>query len=50
VRAEAGVLRGPRAGVAYAVAASFADTELQIRLAVIEAVRVIGADLLEYVH
>lgn len=50
VRAEAGVLRGPRAGVAYAVAASYADTDLQTRLAVIEAMRTVGADLLEYVH
>jgi beta-lactamase class A len=50
LRAEAGVLRGPRAGVAYAVAASYTDTDLQTRLAVIEAMRVIGSDLLEYVH
>lgn len=50
VRAEAGVLRGPRAGVAYAVAASFADTDLPTRLAVIDGMRTIGADLLEYVH
>lgn len=50
VRAEAGVLRGPRAGVAYAVAASFDDTDLPTRLAVIEAMRVVGSDLLEYVH
>jgi beta-lactamase class A len=50
VRAEAGVLRGPRAGVAYAVAACFADTDLRSRLAVIEAMRVVGTDLLEYVH
>jgi beta-lactamase class A len=50
VRAEAGVLRGPRAGVAYAVGAAYADTDLQTRLAVIEAMRTVGADLLEYVH
>lgn len=50
VRAEAGVLRGPRAGVAYAVSASFADTDLPSRLAVIEAMRTVGSDLLEYVH
>jgi len=49
VRADAGVVRGPRAGVTYAVAASFSDTELSVRLAVHEALRTIGADLLEYV-
>lgn len=50
LRAEAGVLAGPRAGVAYAVAATFADTDLPTRLAVIEAMRTVGTDLLEYVH
>ena len=50
VRAEAGVLKGPRSGAAYAVAASFSDNDLQTRLAVIDAMRTIGADLLEYVH
>ncbi|PPG84961.1 serine hydrolase [Rathayibacter sp. AY1H2] len=50
VRAEAGVLRGPRAGVAYAVATQFDDTTLHYRLAVLEGMRTLGADLLEYVH
>ncbi|SEB50819.1 beta-lactamase class A [Paramicrobacterium humi] len=50
VRAEVGVLRGPRAGVAYAVATSFSDSDLLTRLAVIDALRTLGNDLLEYVH
>lgn len=50
VRAEVGVLRGPRAGVAYAVALSFADTQLSARLVVLDGMRRVGLDLLEYVH
>ena len=50
VRSEAGVLRGPRAGVVYAVSMSFADTRLPLRLAVIDGMRAVGLDLLEYVH
>jgi beta-lactamase class A len=50
VRSEAGVLRGPRAGVAYVVSTSFADTGLSSRLAVLDAMRSVGMDLLEYVH
>jgi len=50
VRAEVGVLRGPRAGVAYSVATSFTDSDLITRLAVIDAMRAVGGDLLEYVH
>ncbi|GAB2528085.1 serine hydrolase [Paramicrobacterium agarici] len=50
VRAEAGVLRGPRSGVAYAVATSFTDTDLLTRLAVVDGMRAVGSDLLEYVH
>lgn len=50
VRAEVGVLRGPRAGVSYAVATQFDDTNLHYRLAVLEGMRTLGADLLEYVH
>ncbi|MGO3885369.1 MAG: serine hydrolase [Mycetocola sp.] len=49
IRVEAGVLTGPRAGVSYAVAASFADHELRSRLAVVDALRTVGEDLLEYV-
>lgn len=50
VRAEAGVLRGPRAGVAYAVSVQFNDSGLPARLRVLDAMRTVGFDLLEYVH
>lgn len=50
VRSEAGVLRGPRAGVAYAVSTSFDDAELSNRLGVLDGMRAVGRDLLEYVH
>lgn len=50
VRSEVGVLRGPRAGVVYAVSASFQDNRLSSRLAVIDGMRAVGLDLLEYVH
>lgn len=50
IRAETGVLRGPRTGVAYAIAASFADNDLTTRLAVIDGLRTVGGDLLEYVY
>ena len=49
VRSEVGVLRGPRAGVTYAVSTYFDDTSLPERLAVIEGMRAVGLDLLEYV-
>jgi beta-lactamase class A len=50
VRSEVGVLRGPRAGVVYAVSMHFADVRLSSRLAVLEGMRSVGFDLLEYVH
>lgn len=50
VRSEVGVLRGPRAGVVYAVSMHFADTLLSSRLAVLDGMRAVGLDLLEYVH
>jgi beta-lactamase class A len=50
VRAEAGVLRGPRAGVAYAVSVQFNDSGLTARLRVLDAMRTVGFDLLEYVN
>jgi beta-lactamase class A len=50
VRAEAGLLSGVRTGVAYAVTVQFADADLATRLRVIEAIRTVGFDLLEYVH
>lgn len=49
IRVESGALRGPRAGISYAVAANFADSELRSRLAVVDALRTVGEDLLEYV-
>jgi beta-lactamase class A len=50
VRSEVGVLRGPRAGVVYAVSMYFDDTLLSSRLAVLDGMRSVGLDLLEYVH
>ncbi|MHB1172968.1 MAG: serine hydrolase [Lacisediminihabitans sp.] len=50
VRSEVGIFRGPRAGVAYAVTVQFADAGLQARLRVLDAMRTVGYDLLEYVH
>ena len=50
VRAEAGVLRGPRHAVAYAVTVHFADEGAASRLRALEAMRTVGFDLLEYVH
>ncbi|MDJ0339863.1 serine hydrolase [Cryobacterium sp. PH31-O1] len=50
VRAEVGILRGPRAGVTYAVAMLFDDSQLMTRLAALDGMRAVGADLLEYVH
>ncbi|MFC4244095.1 serine hydrolase [Gryllotalpicola reticulitermitis] len=50
VRSEVGVLRGPRAGVVYAVSMYFDDSELSSRLRVVEGMRTIGLDLLEYVY
>jgi beta-lactamase class A len=50
VRSEVGILRGARTGVAYSVTVQFADSSLQTRLRVIDAMRTIGYDLLEYVH
>ncbi|WP_445337465.1 serine hydrolase [Clavibacter sp. CFBP 8614] len=50
VRAEAGVLRGPRGAVAYAVMVHFDDADLPARLAVRDALGIVGLDLLEHVH
>lgn len=50
VRSEAGVLFGPRTAVAYAVTVQFSDDSLQGRLHVLDAMRTVGHDLLEYVH
>lgn len=50
VRSEAGVLRGPRTAVTYAVSVQFNDSGIWPRLRVHETLRTIGFDLLEYVH
>lgn len=50
VRAEAGVLAGPRAGVAYSLIACFDDDTVRRRLFVHEAFRTFGNDLMEFVH
>lgn len=50
VHSEAGVLRGPRAGVSYAVSTYFDDATLEARLTVLDSMRTVGLDLLEYVH
>ncbi len=50
VRAEAGILRGPGSSVSYAVTVTFDDATLQQRLAVIEALRTVGTEVLEVVH
>jgi len=50
VRAEAGALRGSNRAVAYAVSVQFNDDGLPARLRVLEAMRTVGLDLLEYVH
>lgn len=50
VRAEAGVLAGPRAGVAYALIVCFDDLSIGHRLRAHEAFRTLGLDLMEYVY
>lgn len=50
VRSEVGILRGPRASVAYAVTLVFDDLGLGERLTALEAMRTVGYDLLDYVH
>ena len=50
VRAEAGALRGNGRAVSYAVTVQFTDDGLGARMRVLEALRVVGIDLLEYVH
>lgn len=50
VRSEAGILRGPRGGLAYAVSVQYEERDLQTRLRVLDALRVFGLDLLEFVH
>lgn len=50
VRAEAGVLAGPRAGVAYAVIVCFDDLSIAHRLRAHDAFRMLGTELMEYTH
>jgi beta-lactamase class A len=50
VRAEAGVLAGPRAGVAYALVVCFDDLSIAHRLRAHDAFRTLGVDLMEYVY
>ncbi|MDQ0614936.1 beta-lactamase class A [Microbacterium sp. W4I4] len=50
VRAEAGVLAGPRAGVAYALTVCFDDLSISHRLRAHDAFRTLGTDLMEYTH
>lgn len=49
IRAEAGVLAGPRAGLAYALIVEFDDASMSHRLRAHEAYRAFGLDLMEYV-
>ncbi|MDP3952786.1 MAG: serine hydrolase [Microbacterium sp.] len=50
VRAEAGVLAGPRSGIAYAMIVCFDDLSITHRLRVHDAFRVLGLELMEYAH
>ena len=50
VRSEVGVVTGPNGGVAYAVTMRFNDAELLGRLAVLEGMRTLGVDFLEYIY
>ncbi|MDX2377936.1 class A beta-lactamase-related serine hydrolase [Microbacterium sp. LRZ72] len=49
VQAEAGVLAGPRAGIAYALVVCFDDLSIMHRLRAHDAFRTLGLDLMEYV-
>jgi len=50
VRSEAGALAGPRAGVAYALTVCFDDLSIAHRLRAHDAFRILGVELMEYVH
>lgn len=50
IRAEAGVLAGPRGGAAYALIVGFDDLSIAHRLRAHDAFRALGADLMEYVY
>lgn len=50
VRAEAGVLAGPRAGIAYSLIVCFDDLSITHRLRAHDVFRVLGVELMEYTH
>lgn len=50
IRAEAGVLAGPRAGVSYAMIVCFDDLSILHRMRAHDAFRALGVELMEYVH
>ena len=50
IRSEVGILRGPKAQVAYAITMRFNDSQLAGRLAVLNGMRTLGTDILEYVY
>lgn len=50
VRAEAGVLAGPRSGIAYSMIVCFDDLSITHRLRAHDAFRVLGLELMEYAH
>ncbi|MEV4776289.1 serine hydrolase [Microbacterium sp. LWH12-1.2] len=50
VRAESGVLAGPRSGVAYTLIVCFDDLSITHRLRAHDAFRVLGVELMEYTH
>lgn len=50
IRSEVGILQGPRGAVSYAVTVQFEDDSLSQRLRVLDAMRTVGLDLLEYVN
>jgi beta-lactamase class A len=49
VRSEVGALRGGTRGIAYAVTVVFDDVDLVARLRVLDVLRAVGFDLLDYV-
>ncbi|WP_242497764.1 serine hydrolase [Microbacterium protaetiae] len=49
VRAEAGVIAGPRAGLSYALTVCFDDLSISHRLRAHDAFRVLGVELMEFV-
>lgn len=50
VRAEAGVIAGPRAGLSYALIVNFDDQSITHRLRAHQAFRLLGLELMEFVY